>query len=145
MGLFRTPRTIQLRREDMEKMRADVQTRDPEEACGLLAGRSDDDNVEVVAVLPIQNSYHSPTRFRLDPHEQLQAFNWIDSQGLELTGIYHSHPQGQTEPSSTDVDEARYPQVVHLIWASLSAGWQCRAFLIQSGQITPLKIVVLPT
>jgi len=127
----------------MEKMRTDVQCRDPQEACGLLAGRSIGDTAQVVEVLPIQNSLHSPTRFRMEPSEQLEAFNWIDDQGLELTGIYHSHPQGQSEPSPTDVDEARYPEVVQLIWSRQPAGWQCNAFLIQSGQVVPLEMIIL--
>ncbi len=141
MVTFKTPQIIQLRREDMEKMRCDVQARDPEEACGLLAGWFNGDIIQVLEVLPIENILHSPTRFRLNPQEQLAAFNWIDSHGLEMAGIYHSHPQGQTEPSATDVDEAHYPEVAHLIWANQPTRWQCRAFFIQSGQIAPLKIV----
>ncbi len=84
----------------------------PLEACGLLAGR----NGSVKKVLPVRNQAQSPVRFVMDPYEQLQAFEWIDSQELELVGIFHSHPAGPETVSATDIREAAY-EVVHLVWS----------------------------
>jgi proteasome lid subunit RPN8/RPN11 len=70
-------------------MSADVESRAPQEACGLLAGKGD----ITLEVIPITNELHSTVRFRMDPIEQLRAFQLIDDQGLELVGIYHSHPK----------------------------------------------------
>jgi proteasome lid subunit RPN8/RPN11 len=111
----------------------------PLEACGLLAGR----NGSVSKVLPIRNQVQSPVRFVMDPYEQLQAFEWIDSQELELVGIFHSHPAGPETVSVTDIREAAY-EVVHLIWSRAGGRdvWKVRGFWIQDGKAQEVDLLV---
>jgi len=101
----------------------------PLEACGLLAGK----NGRVEKVIPVRNQAQSPVRFVMDPYEQLQAFEWIDSQRLELIGIFHSHPAGPERISATDIREAAY-EVIHLVWSFFDGAWKMRGFWIQKGQ-----------
>ena len=68
-----------LKREHWLIMRTHVQALAPLEACGLLAGK----NNSVENVLLIANQARSRVRFRMDPKEQLQAFDWIASQELD--------------------------------------------------------------
>ena len=84
----------------------------------------------------------SPVRFVMDPREQLRAFDWIDSNGLELLGIFHSHPTGPETASVTDIKEAAY-EVVYIIWSQNEMDWQPRGFWIQNSQAFEviLKIV----
>jgi proteasome lid subunit RPN8/RPN11 len=96
----------------------------------------------VAAVIPTTNELHSPVRYRIDPKEQIAAFIQIEAQGLELVGIYHSHPAGPLDPSPSDIAEAFYPAAVYLIWSALASDWQCRAFLIQDGRVIPVEICV---
>jgi proteasome lid subunit RPN8/RPN11 len=126
----------------MQQMRRDVARRAPEEACGLLSGQNETGAYRVVEVIPTTNELHSPVRYRIDPHEQIAAFNQIDAQGLELVGIYHSHPAGPPAPSPTDIAEAFYPEAVYLIWSTLAGEWLCHAFLIQDQSVIPLEISV---
>ena len=100
----------------------------PLEACGLLAGLGD----RVESVLPVTNAAQSPARFRMDPLEQLRAFEWIESRGLDLVGIFHSHPAGPEAVSPTDIAEAAY-EVVHIILSRSDAGWKARGFWIEGG------------
>ncbi len=123
-------------------MRSHVEANKPEEACGLLAGIGH----AVSEVLQITNQNHSPTSFRMDPVEQIQAFNRIEAQGLELIGIYHSHPAGPESaggrnpgPSPTDIAEAAYP-VIHLIWSRPQGVWQARAFWIEAGRASEVEL-----
>ena len=111
----------------------------PLEACGLLAG----ENGRVRKVLPVRNQAQSPVRFVMDPYEQLQAFEWIDAQGLELIGIFHSHPAGPEMVSATDIREAAY-EVVHLIWSRAEDGeaWKVRGFWIQDGESREVALSV---
>lgn len=109
----------------------------PFEACGLLAGK----NGRVERVLPVPNQVQSPVRFVMDPHEQLQAFEWIDSLGLELIGIFHSHPAGPETVSATDIRESAY-EVVQLIWSRLEGNWSMRGFWIQDGKAREVAISV---
>jgi proteasome lid subunit RPN8/RPN11 len=111
----------------------------PLEACGLLAGS----NGSVRKVLPVRNQAQSPVRFVMDPYEQLQAFEWIDSLELELVGIFHSHPAGPETVSATDIREAAY-EVVHLVWSRAGDGesWKVRGFWIQDGQAQEVDLLV---
>ena len=110
----------------------------PLEACGLLAGT--DNRVE--KVIEIRNQAQSPVRFVMDPYEQLQSFEWIESHGLGLIGIFHSHPAGPETTSATDIAEAAY-EVVYLIWSRNQEHWKVRGFWIENGSATevPLQIV----
>lgn len=107
----------------------------PLEACGLLAGKED----RVEKVLLIRNQAQSPTRFVMDPYEQLQAFTWIDSNELDLLGIFHSHPTGPETASVTDIAEAAY-EVVHLVWSRNQSGWTARGFWIENGSATEVVL-----
>jgi proteasome lid subunit RPN8/RPN11 len=119
-------------------MQLHVKERSPEEACGLLAGLGD----EVQAVYPVTNALHSPVRFRMEPAEQLKAFLEIEERGLELVGIYHSHPNGPDMPSPTDVKEAYYPEVVYVIVIRDGGGWRCRGYHIHEGQFREVSLQV---
>ena len=110
----------------------------PLEACGLLAGK--DDRVE--KVIFVRNQAQSSARFVMDPYEQLQAFDWIESNGLDLLGIFHSHPAGPEIASATDIAEAAY-EVVHLIWSRRQNHWQARGFWIENQHATEVAIKVL--
>lgn len=107
----------------------------PLEACGLLAGKSD----RVEKVLFVQNQAQSPVRFVMDPYEQLQAFDWIEANGLELVGIFHSHPAGPETASPTDIAEAAY-KVVHLICSRKDGTWTLRGFWIEEGRATEVAL-----
>jgi proteasome lid subunit RPN8/RPN11 len=135
-----TPTNLQISRHAWEQMRQDVARRAPEEACGLLAGRRQGEQLVADLLIITTNLLHSATRYRIDPHEQLAAFNQMEAQGLELVGIYHSHPQGPENPSPTDLVEAYYPEAVQLIWSGRDGEWTCAAYTIQPGSVTPVSI-----
>ena len=110
----------------------------PEEVCGLLAGKGAD----VLAVYPVTNALHHPLRFRMEPAEQLKAFLEIEQNELEMLAIYHSHPEGPAYPSTTDIQEAYYPESIYLILFRVADGWQCKGFTIRQGEIREVKIHV---
>ena len=119
-------------------MRDHVDTQVPLEACGLLAGKGD----RVETVLKVHNAAQSPVRFRMDPQEQYDAFMWIEANGLDLIGIYHSHPSGPETVSATDLEEAAY-DVVHVIWSRTNDAWNARGFWIEARQVTEVTIQIL--
>jgi proteasome lid subunit RPN8/RPN11 len=133
-------RIIQINRRDWEIMRLDVSVRSPEEACGVLAGRQKGELYQTVYALPTTNLLHSPTRYRIDPVEQLAAFNQMDAQELVLVGIYHSHPNGPDGPSPTDIAEAYYPEAVYLIWFRQDGDWNCAAYTIEKPTVFQVTI-----
>jgi proteasome lid subunit RPN8/RPN11 len=126
-----------IKKSHWQEMLQHVQQNAPLEACGLLAGTND----SVEKVLPVRNQAQSPVRFVMDPYEQLHAFEWIDAQGLDLLGIFHSHPAGPETVSITDVAEAAY-DVIHVIWSRTAGEWKARGFWIENGQVINVPLVL---
>jgi proteasome lid subunit RPN8/RPN11 len=127
-----------LRRTHWQAMRRHVSRRAPLEACGLLAGK----NERVESTLGIRNSDRSPVRFRMEPRAQWRAFQRIEAAGLDLVGIYHSHPNGPDVPSPTDIAESMYP-VVQIIWFREDGDWRARGFKIEGGKVTEISLELL--
>jgi proteasome lid subunit RPN8/RPN11 len=137
------PITLFIDRQTWEQMQLDVARRSPEEACGLLAGQRQGNQLRVSRLFITTNLLRSTTRYRIDPYEQLAAFNRMEAEEMELVGIYHSHPNGPDEPSPTDLAEAYYPEAAYLIWSKSNEAWACRAFAIQQMYVTPVRIEIL--
>jgi proteasome lid subunit RPN8/RPN11 len=111
----------------------------PEEACGLIAGQ----NFYVRAVFPVTNLLHQKDRFKMDPQAQWQAFMWMDKNKMELAAIFHSHPEGPSYPSETDIREYAYPDSLVIICFPNGKEWQMRGFWIVDGKVKEqiIKIV----
>jgi proteasome lid subunit RPN8/RPN11 len=120
-----------------QEMLQHVEQHAPLEACGLLAGKND----QVQKVLLVWNQAQSPVRFVMDPYEQLAAFEWIESQGLDLVGIFHSHPAGPEMASATDIAEAAY-EAVSVIWSRTNGQWNARGFWLADGQAINIPLVL---
>jgi proteasome lid subunit RPN8/RPN11 len=120
-----------------QEMLAYVEQNAPLESCGLLAGKND----QVGKVIFVRNQAQSPARFVMDPYEQLKAFDWIESNGLDLLGIFHSHPVGPETASAADIAEAAY-EVVYLIWSRKQDYWIARGFWIENGTATEVHLQI---
>jgi proteasome lid subunit RPN8/RPN11 len=129
---------LKLQHAHLQAMERHAAGQAPLEACGLLAGKKD----TVEAVLKVRNAEQSQFRFRMDPQEQYDAFQWIEAKGLDLIGIYHSHPSGPETVSTTDIAEAAY-KVVHIIWSREEETWSARAFWIDGGKVTEVTVEIL--
>ena len=105
-----------------------VDSHAPLEACGLLAGR----DARVEKIFFVQNQAQSPVRFVMEPVEQLRAFEWIESNKMELLAIFHSHPNGPETVSPTDVAEAAY-DVIQMVLSRANNAWKARAFWIEKN------------
>ena len=105
----------------------------PNEACGVIAAREG----SPVRVIPMKNADASPVTYRLDGKEQLQVFDAIEEEGLELWAIYHSHTHSEAYPSETDVRLAFYPDVRYLLLSLADREDPVlRSFFIREGEVT---------
>jgi proteasome lid subunit RPN8/RPN11 len=120
--------SLTLTEEQLQFMIDHVSAHAPLEACGLLAGKND----RVERIFEIRNQAQSAVRFVMDPIEQLHAFEWIDSNGMDLLGIFHSHPAGPETVSPTDIAESAYA-VVYIILSGRDGAWHTRGFWIEDG------------
>jgi proteasome lid subunit RPN8/RPN11 len=121
---------LSLRQDHWSQMEAHVSEGAPEEACGIVAGEGNTAQL----VIPITNILHSPSRFRMDPQEELNAFYSAEEKGFEVLSVYHSHPNGPGEPSPVDFSELSFPGIIYLIWYKQGGQWVCRGFLMNTSQ-----------
>jgi proteasome lid subunit RPN8/RPN11 len=101
----------------MEEIHAHGEALYPEEGAGLLLGSIDGDHREARRVLPMPNHFEPDERghrYRLDPQETLQAEQLAEQLGLEVIGVFHSHPDHPPAPSQYDLEWA-VPWFVYLI------------------------------
>ena len=89
----------------------------PEEICGVFGGDFDPEGrSRVRSQYPATNVAETPrTQYRIDPEEQLELFERLESRGEEIVGFYHSHPRGPPRPSATDRAQATWPDRSYLI------------------------------
>lgn len=93
---------IKLNKADFEKILAHARAEAPVEACGLIAGRIEDENKLIDKVYILTNVDHAEEHFTLDPKEQLAAVKDMRANGLVPLGNWHSHPVSPSRPSQED-------------------------------------------
>jgi proteasome lid subunit RPN8/RPN11 len=92
----------------------------PAECCGFLLGSFDDGGlVRQVRRATNQNTERTD-RFIISAEEFGEVQLSADETGLDIIGIYHSHPDWPAIPSQTDMDNA-WDEVYYLI-ASIYEG-----------------------
>ncbi len=107
-----------LPRQIYNQMIEQARTEKPNECCGLLAGSNDATGFvkTVTKALPLVNELARPTAYRSEPRSILAAYREIDRLGLDIVGVYHSHPTAPPNPSQTDLgNNSLGDQVVHVI------------------------------
>ncbi len=130
---------FRLERRFAEEMINHARQEAPNEACGILAGK---DGV-TSKLYRAKNVEPSPTKYLMDPRDQLNALLEMEKEGWDLLAIYHSHPMSAAYPSITDVDLAYYADPVYII---VSLGSQdkpeIRAFRIADRTITEEELAL---
>lgn len=95
----------------------------PRETCGLLLGTRSDRTHLVVRVRQARNLNvaRAGDRYELDPEDYLAADGEARSSGLEIIGVWHSHPDHPARPSVTDA-AAAWPEWSYVIVAVNGTG-----------------------
>lgn len=91
-------------------MRAWGEAAFPEEACGFLLGTASTDGAQKQVALALaaenQRAEERHRRFLLPPEAMLRAEEEAARRGLDVIGIWHSHPNGVAKPSDFDREHA---------------------------------------
>ena len=124
-----------------EQMVAQVKTRVPVEACGILAGR--DNKVE--KLYEMTNKDNSSEHFMMEPKEQFAVVKDIRSAGLKMLAIYHSHPTTLARPSQEDIRLSLTQDVTYIIVSLQDSNRPViHGFLIENGSVTKVPVKILP-
>jgi len=133
------PESLRLSRAQFNEIVAHARACKPEEACGLLAGDSEG---RVERVFLMENARHSATFYEMDSQEQFQVFDQMQSEGLELVGIFHSHPHSPAFPSPHDLGLAFYPEAAYVIVSLMDREADCHAFRIVEEHSEEISLIV---
>ena len=107
-----------------------------EEKTGILVGRRLDDTVTVDYIYRTDNIKSSPVRFEAEPWQIVQAHTSAEKYGLEVVGIFHTHPGCPASPSSLDIDGMRrWPY----IWV-ISCSNEVRGWLLEEDRIREIHL-----
>ena len=81
----------------------------PNECCGILLGKDEDDEHVVTSLRSIENARESDERYHrslITAEEMMQAELETRRLGLDIVGFYHSHPDHPARPSDYDREHA---------------------------------------
>ena len=99
---------LRVNHASLHKMKVHASRAYPEECCGMLIGRDDDQGRMVCDVVRMKNEGHEnrERRFLITPEQYRRAEELARKGGLEVVGFYHSHPDHPAEPSQHDLEHA---------------------------------------
>ena len=86
----------------------------PHEVCGVLMGT--DGKITHYRECRNLNTERAHDRYDLDPESFKESDEWARGNGLEIVGIYHSHPDHPSFASETDRQRA-WPEWVYMIFS----------------------------
>lgn len=99
----------------------------PEECCGLLIA-SNQSPTHIRRIVPARNIATEPRKtFEIDPQTLIDTYRTVRGRDEVVVGCFHSHPNGNVLPSTTDRARADVHGFLWLIIATDQSG------VLQSG------------
>jgi len=135
---------LKIKRRDFESIKNHALKKFPLECCGLLIGKAAMKTFDVREVVLAENVYESEVSFEADAELVYQAITAAETKGLELIGIYHSHPNMRAYISAIDAEMMKlWPNVAWLVLGvSKKHINEEKAFMLKNGKIVELEIKI---
>ena len=124
---------IVLTQKEKDKLITHAIERQPNESCAMLLGEKIDDAWNVKEVFLTQNIDDSQTNFTISPEELLKGYQIAEKNQLEVVGIFHSHPNSDAVPSSTDKKFMQNNPVPCIIFSGVNNS--LKAYLLDSDLV----------
>jgi proteasome lid subunit RPN8/RPN11 len=107
---------ISILKSELLKIQAHAEENFPEECCGALIGTSGPSQIIEARRVRNTNFGSRNRRYNIDPLEYMKIEEEVEEEGLEILGIYHSHPDHPSRPSEFDLNNA-LPNFSYLIYS----------------------------
>jgi proteasome lid subunit RPN8/RPN11 len=111
----------------------------PNESCALLLGTENGGKSKVENIFLTKNIDQSPVNFTISAEQRLEADKMEKELQLKIIGIFHSHPDSQAYPSSTDKKFMDLNPVVWVIFSGISKDF--KAYVLES-EISEIPIEI---
>ena len=88
-----------------DRIHAHLESAYPEEGAGFLLGDGAGPERRITAFLPVENAREDAARhnrFLITPQDMLEAELQAEGLGLDILGVFHSHPDCPNIPSEFD-------------------------------------------
>tara|TARA_B100000929_G_C15159740_1_gene301226 strand:+ start:40 stop:444 length:405 start_codon:yes stop_codon:yes gene_type:complete len=124
---------VVLTQKEKDKLVAHAIEQQPNESCAMLLGKKVDNDWNVKEVFLTENIDNSQTNFTISPEELLRGYQLAEKMQLELVGVFHSHPNSDAIPSSTDKKFMQNNPVPWIIFSGVNNN--LKAYLLDSNII----------
>jgi len=111
----------------------------PVESCGYLAGKDGC----ITVLYKMTNIDNSPEHFSFDPKEQFAVVKQARNDGLQLMGVYHSHPESPARLSAEDLRLLNDPNMVYIIVSLMNNEPTLKAFKIKKESEAEINVEAL--
>lgn len=118
---------LQITSEVLEQISRHGESAYPEEGAGLLLGAVDGEHKQVTAILPLSNAREDSARYNrylLTAQDYMNAEQEAARLGLDVLGVFHSHPDHPNRPSEFDREWAMpwFSYVITSVQSGRAAG-----------------------
>lgn len=95
---------VHIKQNLISRMLKEAKAAYPYECCGLLVGNNNVSGKVVQEIYPVENKnkVRAEDRYEIDPKEFDGIEREAEKRGLNIIGIYHSHPDHPANPSGFD-------------------------------------------
>jgi proteasome lid subunit RPN8/RPN11 len=99
---------IRIENEAWDLMVAHARKTYPNECCGAMLGAVDGSGKVVKAAVPLENAFagEQGERYEIRPQDLVNAETEARLRGMDLVGIFHSHPDCDAYFSKTDLQNS---------------------------------------
>jgi len=124
---------IILSESDKKILTEHAENEKPNESCAILYGDIKNENSIVKEIWLTENIEKSPVEFTLSSEQTLEMHKKEKEIGLQIIGIFHSHPNSQAFPSSTDKRFMENNPYVWIIYSGINKDF--KAYFLESDII----------
>ena len=103
-----------------------AENENPNESCAILYGNGD----TVSDVFLTKNIEESPVNFTISNDQLIEGYKIAEEKKLQVIGIFHSHPNSEAYPSSTDKKFMHSNPVVWIIYSGANKNF--KAYVLES-------------
>jgi proteasome lid subunit RPN8/RPN11 len=111
------------------------------ESCGFLAGDLDENYVIIKEYFFVKNISRSSYEFIMDPYDMLRVIKEIESRGMKIVGLFHTHLGHHPNPSYKDLEGMRSWPIPWLIIDKFSGEY--RAWIKSDDKLKSIEIEVV--
>ena len=111
------------------------------EICGLLLGNVEGDVGVVEEIRFGKNIKSSTVEFEIDPTDLYEVLTYAEKKGLEVVGMFHSHP-ASAKPSKLDLKGMQLWPIPWLIVSSTDGSYDCFLLDLEKKRLMKVQVIV---